>query len=62
MNESDSNAWTPEYTGGRCLCDDCCRQCPERLIEREEMRKRVFHAWTPEQNAQRRARRARDDK
>lgn len=20
----------------RCLCDDCCRQCPDRLLERNE--------------------------
>ena len=41
MNQSDSDTWTPEYTGGRCLCDDCCRQCPDRLIEREDIRARA---------------------
>jgi hypothetical protein len=32
----DEASGAPTVPFGRCLCDDCCRQCPERLQEREE--------------------------
>jgi hypothetical protein len=35
---------------GRCLCDDCCRQCPERRQERDDMR-----AWYTRRQAKYRA-------
>jgi hypothetical protein len=47
MSARDKPFYNPEADGapstpfGRCLCDDCCRQCPDRLIERKEQRQMV---------------------